>query len=134
MVGIARKKENSAAERLSTLSSNAPVIVAPERDTPGIKATTWQIPILKQSESGNFSILLCIGTNFSLSTNNKISPPISKVEQIKVGDSKRTFFINPCINAPIVAAGIVAIISPKIKWRELGFEGKVRSKFKSFAE
>ena len=35
MVGIARKKEDSAAERLSAPSSIAATIEAPERDTPG---------------------------------------------------------------------------------------------------
>ena len=37
MVGMARKKEYSAAERLSVPSSRAPAMVAPERDTPGIE-------------------------------------------------------------------------------------------------
>ena len=35
IVGIARKKVNSAATVLETPISNAPTIVAPERDTPG---------------------------------------------------------------------------------------------------
>ncbi len=52
MVGMARKKENSAAERLSAPSSSAPTIVAPEREVPGIIATHWQSPILKASDSG----------------------------------------------------------------------------------
>ena len=61
IVGIARKNENSAAALFSTLSSNAPVIVEPERDTPGINAKTWQNPILKQSVGENCSMLLCCG-------------------------------------------------------------------------
>ena len=52
MVGMARKKENSAAERLSVPSSSAPTMVAPERDTPGISARHWKRPMPRQSRSG----------------------------------------------------------------------------------
>ena len=47
MVGMARKKENSAAERLSAPISSAPTMVAPERDMPGITARHWKRPILQ---------------------------------------------------------------------------------------
>ena len=40
MTGIAKKKVNSAATYLDTPSSKAPIIVAPERDVPGIKDNT----------------------------------------------------------------------------------------------
>ncbi len=40
MVGMARKNENSAAERLSALNSSAPTMVEPDRDVPGIIAST----------------------------------------------------------------------------------------------
>ena len=46
MVGIARKKENSAAMKREAPIRVAPIIVAPEREVPGIKASTWKIPIL----------------------------------------------------------------------------------------
>ena len=52
MVGIARKKENSAAARLSAPISMAPTMVAPERDTPGTMARHWNRPILKYIGSG----------------------------------------------------------------------------------
>ena len=58
MVGMARKNENSAAERLSVPSSMAPTMVAPERDTPGIMARHWISPILKASEGGKSIALL----------------------------------------------------------------------------
>ena len=45
MVGMARKKEYSAAERLSVPSSRAPAMVAPERDTPGTSARHWNRPM-----------------------------------------------------------------------------------------
>ncbi len=47
MVGKARKKLNSAAERLSVPSNRPPAMVAPERDTPGTMARHWNRPIRK---------------------------------------------------------------------------------------
>ena len=38
MTGTLKKKENSVAATLPTESSMAPIIVAPERDVPGINA------------------------------------------------------------------------------------------------
>ncbi|MNY18897.1 hypothetical protein D3C86_1523060 [compost metagenome] len=52
MGGIARKNENSAAERLSVPISSEPTIVAPDRDVPGIIARHWKRPILKASDGG----------------------------------------------------------------------------------
>ena len=52
MVGMARKKEYSAAERLSVPSSSAPAMVAPERDTPGISDRHWKRPMPSASPSG----------------------------------------------------------------------------------
>ena len=45
MVGMARKKLNSAAVRRSTPRLSAPMIVAPERLTPGIIARHWAMPM-----------------------------------------------------------------------------------------
>ena len=45
MVGIARKKENSAATVREVPKSIAPIMVAPEREVPGIIAKAWQKPI-----------------------------------------------------------------------------------------
>src|SRR5882762_1895637 len=53
MVGIARKNENSAAERLSAPSSIAATMLAPERDTPGIIARHCAKPIQRYISSGN---------------------------------------------------------------------------------
>ena len=47
MVGMARKKENSAAERLSAPRSSAPTIVEPEREVPGIIARHWKKPMAR---------------------------------------------------------------------------------------
>ena len=47
ITGIAKKNENSAAAVLDTLIVEAPKIVEPERDVPGIKESTWKHPILR---------------------------------------------------------------------------------------
>ncbi len=59
MVGMARKKENSAAERLSVPISSAPTIVAPDREVPGISARHWNRPILRHSDSGIVHHVVC---------------------------------------------------------------------------
>ena len=45
MVGMARKKENSAPAGLATPRAIAPKIVEPERDVPGIRLRHWNAPI-----------------------------------------------------------------------------------------
>ena len=45
MTGIPKKKENSAEALRETPSHNAPMIVAPERDVPGINAKHCNSPI-----------------------------------------------------------------------------------------
>ena len=47
MVGMARKKVNSAAVVLDTPSKSAPMMVMPEREVPGIAARSWKHPIKK---------------------------------------------------------------------------------------
>src|SRR5512143_484155 len=45
ITGMASRKENSAAAGRATPTSNAPMIVAPERDTPGMSEHSCAIPI-----------------------------------------------------------------------------------------
>ena len=45
IAGMPRRKENLAASFLSHPDNSAIEIVAPERDTPGIIAKAWAIPI-----------------------------------------------------------------------------------------
>ncbi len=64
MVGMERKKENSAAVRRSSPSSNPPMMVAPERDTPGTMAMACATPI---SEAGAERDLLDAAIKHALS-------------------------------------------------------------------
>ena len=46
MTGIDKKKEYSAATKQEVPRIIAPIIVAPEREVPGIRASTWNHPII----------------------------------------------------------------------------------------
>ncbi len=61
MVGMARKNENSAADRFSHFIRSAPAIVAPERDTPGTIARHWKMPMTNASPSGKRMASACTG-------------------------------------------------------------------------
>ena len=45
MIGVDNKNENLAEPSLFSPIHNPVVIVMPERDTPGIIASTWDVPI-----------------------------------------------------------------------------------------
>ena len=46
MTGMDKKKEYSAATKREVPRIIAPIIVAPEREVPGIRASTWKHPII----------------------------------------------------------------------------------------
>ena len=47
MMGMARKNVNSAAAVLLQPHSMPPMMVAPEREVPGMMASTWKQPIFR---------------------------------------------------------------------------------------
>ena len=51
-MGIATKNENSAAAGLSSRMASPPMMVAPDRDTPGTSASIWHKPIPSARGSG----------------------------------------------------------------------------------
>ena len=46
IIGIAKKNVNSEANTLDAPNANAPIIVDPDLDVPGINANTWNNPIM----------------------------------------------------------------------------------------
>ena len=56
--GIARKNVKSAAAVLDTPSASAPMIVAPEREVPGIIASIWNTPIQIRTGTPIWEILV----------------------------------------------------------------------------
>ena len=47
IVGIAKKKENSVETNRDVPKSIAPIMVAPDREVPGISERTWKQPMKK---------------------------------------------------------------------------------------
>src|ERR1051326_7110545 len=60
-VGMARKNENSVATARSRPSASPPMIVAPDRDTPGMIAMAWQTPTPNAFETGVLSTWWTVG-------------------------------------------------------------------------
>ena len=58
MTGIAKKNENSVATARGKPNSIPPIIVAPEREVPGINAAHWARPIFRASMGVSSSTLL----------------------------------------------------------------------------
>ena len=90
MVGMARKKLNSAAARLSTPSSTPPTMVAPERDTPGIIDTHCISPTPSAVFSGSFMASSCRGAGLQRSSASRPKPPISSDQQMISGLANST--------------------------------------------
>ena len=57
ITGIAKKKENSVATALGNPKSIPPIMVAPEREVPGINAAHWASPTFRASSAVNWSML-----------------------------------------------------------------------------
>ncbi len=106
---MARKKENSAAARLSQPSSRPPAIVAPERDTPGIIARHWTTPMPRAVGSGRAKASRQRPSRPRRSRPNSATPPISSDQQISRGLSNSTVLMKWCRARPSTAAGRKAI-------------------------
>ena len=78
MIGMAMKKVNSAALRLSVPSSSAPTIVAPERDTPGTSASIWNEP---DKEAEVRRVLVDVGVF-------RLEPQLVDIEQHDAADDQ----------------------------------------------
>ena len=133
MVGIARKNENSAAARLSAPSSIAATIEAPERDTPGIIATHWAMPIHRYISSGKRVASCSRGLSSSWSTQSRIAPPTINVKQITHGLNRRSLMYLPPIR-PTTTAGRNARRTPITKRRSSGLENMPSATRHSFSK
>ena len=69
IIGIARKKVNSVAAARDTPKIIPPIIVDPDREVPGTKDNTWNIPIPRavkyEISSTEFTSQLLFFLNFS---------------------------------------------------------------------
>ena len=133
MVGMARKNENSAAARRSTPSSSAPMMVAPERLTPGTMARHWIAPIFRQTDSGRASEAAYLTRGRLRSTAMMISPPAISATAIGSG-ANSTSLICLWKATPSTTAGRTAITIPAANSREAGSLGSVTSTRHSLAK
>ncbi len=105
MMGVDNKNENLAAPSLVVPVSNPVVIVMPERETPGMIASAWDIPmsILVRKVMSFISILLAL----LRSAQYRRMPITINIAAIRTGDLKMVsaFFSN---RNPAVAPGTLA--------------------------
>src|SRR5690606_7869131 len=107
IIGMAKKNENSAAALRVNFCVIPPTIVLADRDVPGINAKHWYQPMINAclyEISSEFSI---VGLLNHLSTNNRITPPITNMTPTISGlsnkESIKSFNIKPRIEAGIAA-------------------------------
>src|SRR5271165_1319035 len=108
---MANQNENSAAVRRSAPSSIADTIVAPDRDTPGIIAAHWKMPMPKYIGSENLVTSWYFGLSGIESIQNNTPAPRISVTQTIQGLNK-TVLMKSCASAPTTAAGRNAINTP----------------------
>ena len=104
MVGIASKKEYSAATPRESPSTLPPMIVAAEREVPGIIARAWKRPTWNALAAGiSSSAFNCpAGSNFSRIM--MATPPATRATETTQG-LNRTPLMKSCPAKPITAAG-----------------------------
>ena len=108
IAGIPRRKENLAASVLPHPDKSATEIVAPERDTPGIIAKAWAIPISKPSRY--FRLLKLINLLVDISAKSIIKDikiDITAIERLERKNESENPEKNILINPPNKTIGIV---------------------------
>src|SRR5579883_3182773 len=89
IVGNASRKENSVAAGRLTPRSNPPMIVAAERDVPGISESTWANPITSASFHVIESTVIVRFSSLVLRSMRMIAmPPITSEMPIESGPNK----------------------------------------------
>jgi hypothetical protein len=105
IIGVDNKNENLVAPPLVTLMNNPVVIVIPERETPGIIASVWDIPIniLVPKVILSISIFLAL----LRSAEYRRTPITINITAIRIGDLNivSAFFSN---SNPPIAPGTLA--------------------------
>jgi hypothetical protein len=84
-VGTPRKKENSVAVLRDRPKSMPPMMVAPEREVPGIMATHWARPTLSASCQDIWRVLSRRGAGGRRSTSRMMMPPTMKASATGTG-------------------------------------------------
>ncbi len=105
IIGVDNKNENLAAPSLVNPLSNPVVIVIPDRETPGIIASAWDIPISMQDPK----VMLFISIFLALlrSAQYRTMPIVINITAMRIGDLNvvSALFSN---RNPAIAPGTVA--------------------------
>ena len=108
--GIPRRKENLTASFLSHPENSAIEIVAPERDTPGIIAKAWAIPIKKLLLNLWFLKLIILLVEISaMSIIRDINIDTIAIERLERKNESENSGTNSFINPPKKTIGSVPI-------------------------
>src|SRR6185312_11970206 len=127
MVGTARKKVNLVAATRSTPRSSPPRMVAPEREVPGISASTWQSPLWNAFDNGKVSLSMKRGRGDSRSKIRMIAPPTNQVVAITgmaIAGLSKVELIHLLMATPTTAAGRNATMIESAKRRASGDDGR----------
>ena len=117
MVGMARKKENSVAALRDNPVNRPPMMVAPEREVPGMSENTWATPSLSASRQSMSSTSVMRGSRCRRSTRKMTRPPTMSASATTTG-LNRCALISPCSSRPHRAEGSTAMTRLVTKRRE----------------
>ena len=133
-VGTARKNENSVAALRERPKSIPPMIVAPDRDVPGIRAKAWAMPTLSASSAFMSSTSAMRGTAARArclrSTHRITNAPAMKASATGTGWKSDALIALPS-SSPSTAAGRKAIAMLRMKRcaaRSLSAPARTRAK------
>jgi hypothetical protein len=104
MVGMARKNENSAAALRSTPIISAPMMVAPERETPGTMAMHCMKPMASAVLARMPSVLVMVGAGLMRSMTRMAMPPTMRAMATTLGLNKAVLMMS-CAKKPMAMAG-----------------------------
>ena len=119
-VGMARKNENSVAALRDKPNNMPPIMVAPEREVPGINASAWARPSLSASMGCSSSTSTMRGAPAAFarrSAHKMITPPSMKVVATTIGLNKFALMNLPN-NKPKTASGVKAMAIFSAKFRD----------------
>src|ERR1700675_4801724 len=124
IVGIARKNENSVAAGRDRPRSRPPMMVAPEREVPGIMDNTWATPIQIASAGLTASTLSMRAVRLRLSIQRMRIPPT--MNAVATGTGANRYFLMVFMNiTPITAAGRNASTRFSVKRCDFASPGSV---------
>ncbi len=133
MAGTARKNENSVAASRDRPSSRPPMIVAPERETPGNRIdSTWMQPMPSASFQGMSSRLVTVAAWRRRSISRMATPPSASASATGSG-WKKWASIQSSVGNPTTTAGMVPMTRLTSSARDFASRQKCVARCRNFA-